>query len=275
MNESPSTVLLALARLLRPVVRVLLHNRVSYKVFDQIARQVFVEEADRHFGIEGRKQTNSRVAVVTGLSRKEVLRLKREPPLADHDLGQPFHRAARLVSIWSSEAPFVDEEGYPRVLPFDDSEPSFSSLVAHCGGDLTPRAMRDELEQAGVVEVDPSRNVRLLRRSYVPGRDETQIMRILGTDVGDLAETIAWNLRAAEENNRFQMKVSYDNLPRESLETFHRLVSERGHEVLVEFDRWLRRHDRDANPEAGGTGRYRAGVGIYYFESDQGSGEEQ
>lgn len=272
MDNATSTILLALTRLLRPVVRVLLHNKVSYATFDQIARRVFVEEADRHFGIEGRKQTKSRIALITGLSRKEVLRIKREPELGDRDLDRSFHRAARLVSIWNHDRPFVDDEGRPRELPFDASEPSFSTLVSRCGGDLTPRAMLDELKLAGVVEVDEQgeqRIVRLCSRSYVPGHDATQIMKILGTDVGDLAETISYNLKAPPDESRFQMKVSYDNLPRESLEAFHRLASERGHEVLFEFDRWLREQDRDANPAVQGTGQYRAGVGIYYFESPQ------
>lgn len=271
MENESSTILLALARLLRPVVRVLLHNKVSYATFDRIARRVFVEEADRHFRIPGRKQTNSRIALVTGLSRKEVLRVQREPPLEDAGLDKPFHRAARLVSLWNSEPPFAEAEGQPRVLPFEDGEPSFSGLVHHCGGDLTPRAMLDELRQGGLVEVDDERNITLKARSYVPGHDEAQIMRILGTDVGDLAGTIAYNLEAPPDESRFQMKVSYDNLPEEALERFHRMVSERGHELLVEFDQWLRTQDRDTNPEAEGTGQARAGVGIYYFRS----GEEE
>lgn len=277
MDKTYSTILLALARLLRPVVRVLLHNKVSYATFDQIARRVFMEVADQDFAIEGKKQTNSRIAMVTGLSRKEVLRLKREPPLEDAELAKPFHRAARLVSTWNNERPFAQAPGKPRVLPFDnggdEDQPNFSLLVGYCGGDLTPRAVLDELEQAGVVEVDDERNVTLKARSYVPGRDEAQIMRILGTDVGDLAETISYNLDAPEGGSRFQLKVSYDNLPRKTLDTFHRMVSERGHEVLVEFDQWLREKDRDINPHVDGAGRYRAGVGIYYFESDMENGD--
>jgi hypothetical protein len=268
MSDDSSTILLALARLLRPVVRVLLHNKVSYATFDRIARRVFVEVADQHFGIEGRKQTNSRIALVTGLSRKEVLRVQREPPLADAGLDKPFHRAARLVSLWNEEPPFAEAEGQPRVLPFEGGEPSFSGLVHHCGGDLTPRAMLDELDRAGVVEVDAERNVTLKARSYVPGQDEAQIMRILGTDVGDLAQTIAYNLEAPADESRFQMKVSYDNLPEEALDSFHRMVSDRGHELLLEFNQWLKERDRDSNPDAGGTGQARAGVGIYYFRSE-------
>jgi hypothetical protein len=267
MEKTTSTILLALARLLRPIVRVLLHNKVSYATFDQIARQVFVEVADQHFRIDGRKQTNSRIAVVTGLSRKEVLRIKREPELTDRDLGKQFHRAARLVSTWNNDSPFATAPGEPRVLPFDGDTPSFAGLVDHCGGDLTPRAVLDELSQAGVVVMDSERRVTLKARSYVPSQDETQIMNILGTDVGDLAQTISYNLKAPPGGSRFQMKVSYNNLPVESLNAFHRLASDRGHELLVEFDQWLRRHDRDSNPAAEGTGRARAGVGIYYFQS--------
>jgi hypothetical protein len=267
MEKTTSTILLALARLLRPIVRVLLHNKVSYATFDQIARQVFVEVADQHFRIEGRKQTNSRIAVVTGLSRKEVLRIQREPELTDRDLGKQFHRAARLVSTWNNDAPFADAPGHPRVLTFDGDSPSFIELVDYCGGDLPPRAVLDELAQAGVVSMDAERRVSLRTRSYVPSQDETQIMNILGTDVGDLAETISFNLNAPPGGSRFQMKVSYNNLPIESLDAFHRLASDRGHELLVEFDQWLRQRDRDTNPAAEGTGKMRAGVGIYYFES--------
>ena len=275
MNETMTqTILLALARLLRPIVRVLLANKVTYATFDQIARQVFVEVADKDFTLKGRKQTVSRVALVTGLSRKEVLRIKREPPLADRELGRTFHRAARLISTWCNQAEYVDEKGGPLSLPFD-GEVSFSSLVGDVGGDLTPRAVLDELREAGIVNVDAARRVHLLNKAYVPNRDETQIMKILGTDVGDLAETISYNLNKPADQTRFQLKVSYDNLPQECLESLHRMVSERGHEVLVEFDRWLRQQDRDANPQAQGSGRVRAGVGIYYFEEQQPESQQE
>ena len=275
MNETMTqTILLALARLLRPIVRVLLANKVTYATFDQIARQVFVEVADKDFTLKGRKQTVSRVALVTGLSRKEVLRIKREPPLADRELGRTFHRAARLISTWCNHAEYVDEKGGPLSLPFD-GEVSFSSLVGDVGGDLTPRAVLDELREAGIVNVDAARRVHLLNKAYVPNRDETQIMKILGTDVGDLAETISYNLNKPADQTRFQLKVSYDNLPQECLDNLHRMVSERGHEELVEFDRWLRQQDRDANPQVQGTGRVRAGVGIYYFEEQQQESQQE
>ena len=46
------------------------------------------------------------------------------------------------------------------------------------------------------------------------------------------------------------------------------LSNTRGQEMLESFDRWMSERDRDANPDAVGTGRKRAGIGIYYFEND-------
>ncbi|MFQ5937243.1 MAG: DUF6502 family protein [Acidiferrobacterales bacterium] len=34
------------------------------------------------------------------------------------------------------------------------------------------------------------------------------------------------------------------------------------------MDRWMAEHDRDTRPNVKGTGRKRAGIGIYYFEED-------
>jgi hypothetical protein len=36
--------------------------------------------------------------------------------------------------------------------------------------------------------------------------------------------------------------------------------------LLEKLDAWLSSQDRDVNPQAGGSGRNTAGVGIYYFE---------
>ena len=269
MTDTNSIILLALARLLTPIVRILLKNKVSYKTFEEISRQVFVEVADEHFGVPGRKQTNSRISVVTGLSRKEVLRIKRLPPLQDRDLADQFHRAARVVSAWTTENAFMDTNGTPQTLPFDGATNSFSALVERYSGDVPARAMLDELSAAGVVEVNAAREVKLLRRGYVPSGDDAQMLKILGTDVGDLANTIVHNFSHAPDQSRFQLKVAYDNLPGDCLANFHQLVSERGYDLLLDFDKFLRTQDRDTNPVSKGHGRMRAGVGIYYFQEQQ------
>ena len=78
-TDTPETVLQrAIQQLLRPLVRLLLRHSVSFAAFGEIARRVYVDVALKDFAIPGRKPSASRVAVLTGLTRKEVQRLTQE-----------------------------------------------------------------------------------------------------------------------------------------------------------------------------------------------------
>jgi len=69
----------AVGRLIRPLVRILLRNGIPFGAFADIVKRVYVEVATEEFGLPGRKQSKSRVSILTGLSRKEVLRVPRLP----------------------------------------------------------------------------------------------------------------------------------------------------------------------------------------------------
>jgi Family of unknown function (DUF6502) len=57
-------------------------------------------------------------------------------------------------------------------------------------------------------------------------------------------------------------------LPVEACAELRALSAERAQKLLERLDEWLARHDRDVSPHVGGTGRRRAGMGIYYFEEN-------
>ena len=67
----------------------------------------------------------------------------------------------------------------------------------------------------------------------------------------------------------------YDNLPIEAVEKFRELSAARAQGLTEYLDSWLSQHDRDENSASEGTGRMRAGLGIYYFEQNIDSGEEE
>jgi hypothetical protein len=90
----------AVVTLLRPLVRLLLRNGVPYATFADLAKRVYVDVAMEEFGIPGRKQSKSRVSIISGLSRKEVLRVKRLPDPDDLGALQRYNRAARVISGW-------------------------------------------------------------------------------------------------------------------------------------------------------------------------------
>ena len=131
---------------------------------------------------------------------------------------------------------------------------------------MTPRAILDELLRVGAVECDKRGEVVLRTWAYVPARGDAEKCSILGADVADLIATIDHNLQETTHGSRFQLKVSYDNLPAESLAGFRALSTIESRKLLEIFDRELASADRDTNRDSQGSGRYRAGVAIYYFE---------
>lgn len=265
MTSTHDTLIRSLARLLRPLVRILLRLGIPYGSFADVAKQVYVEVAEQDFPPPGRKQSDSRIATITGLTRKEVLRLKREPLTRGDVLIERYNRAARVISGWLHDSEFTSASMTPRTLPLEGEQGSFAVLVQRYSGDMPARAILDELVRVGAIQlVDGAAH--LLRAAYVPGQDLDAKIAILGTDVAELVSTIDYNLDPAHKETRFQLKVAYDNLPVEILPSFHHLASQEGFRLLKELDVFLREHDRDCNPQAPGTGRMRAGLGIFYFE---------
>ena len=73
MNEKHQKALVAaVLKLLRPLARILLRNGVSFSTFSDAAKWIYVDVATKEFRIEGRKQSTSRVSVITGLSRRGI-----------------------------------------------------------------------------------------------------------------------------------------------------------------------------------------------------------
>jgi len=267
MNESILKPLsAAVLRLFRPLVRILLRNGVSYRTFADFAKWVYVDVATKEFGIKGRKQSTSRVSVITGLSRKEVKRVRELPRPDDSASVESYNRAARVIAAWRREIDFLDVEGNPAPLPLEGLGSTFSELVKRYSGDMPVRAVLDELIRVGAVERLENGRVRLLVRAYVPESSEADKLHILGTDVAHLISTIEHNLKADPSGLLFQRKVAYDNLPNEVLPEFRELSAKRAQALLEKLDTWLAQRDRDVTPSVKGTGRNRAGLGIYYFE---------
>jgi hypothetical protein len=233
-----------------------------------VVKQVYVDVAFEEFGLSGRKQTTSRVAIITGLTRKDVARLRHLPRRDDHEAVQQYNRAARVISAWVRESEFHDASGHPAPLPVEGDQAAFGALVRRYSGDMPVRAILDELVRVRAVEQLEDGRIRLLARSYVPTAGEVEKLGILGTDVADLIATIDWNLRAAPADAYFQRKVHYDNLPAEDMPELHVLTRDQAQAFIEQLDQWMAAHDRDVTPTVRGTGRKRAMVGVYYFEED-------
>jgi len=254
----------ALLKLLYPLVQVLLRNGVPYGVFAEFARKIYVDVAFKEFAERGRKQTITRVAALTGVSRREVKRLKELEQAGDESAQQRFNHAVRVISGWLNDARFRMADGEPAPLPVEGDN-SFATLAAECGGNLPMQEMLSVLQAAGSVERRGD-TVTLVKHAYVPAAAPLEQINILGADTHELIDTIGHNLRAGAGDSRFQRKVFYFNVSQRAARDFQTLSSHKAQALLEELNAWLAEHeqlDRDAAEQ----GR-QVSLGIYYFETD-------
>lgn len=260
----------AVVTLLRSLIRLMLKRGMAYGEFAELVKRAYVETARKDFTVPGRKLTISRVAVLTGLTRKEASRLMDETPASgDRGTRGKVNRAARVVSAWVGDPKYRDGRGAPASLPFEsESRPSFSVLVKEHGGDVTPRAVLDELLRVGAVDRLKDGRLKLLHRAYIPQADEMAKLDFLGTDVADLVSSIENNLDADHAAPFFQRKVAYDNLPADYLPALRKLLASKGQHLLEELNADMSKHDRDVQGVKPSGERHRAMVGIYYYEEE-------
>ena len=93
------SVVSALRRLLRPIVRLLLSNAITYPYLSDLLKLIFVETAEKEFGLGVRRLTDSRITLLTGVT------IGPEHTMDTWASGTWFvdvPRIWRMASIWSS-----------------------------------------------------------------------------------------------------------------------------------------------------------------------------
>jgi hypothetical protein len=259
-DTAKSRLAAALRHLLRPLVRTLLRHGVAYGEFTDIAKAVYAETAREDFALPGRKATDSRVAILTGLTRKEVKALREAAAGERHS---NINRATRVLSGWHQDPDFTGADGAPRVLPLEGAG-GFAELVRRYSGDMPPRALLEELRRVNAVRTEGKDKVRVLARAYVPVAGDLEGLRMLGTALHDLAATIDHNLARDGGLARFQRTVYSERVPLKAVPILSRIVGERGQRFLESLDDWLSAHE--LGPKEKSKEAVRTGVGIYFFQ---------
>jgi hypothetical protein len=266
-----------LSSLLRPLIRHLIGQGVTFPAFCELVKSAYVAEAERHDREDSTKEvTDSRVSLLTGVHRKDVKRLRaalraeREVPSQ-----RGVHIAARVIATWVSTARYLDAGRRPRVLPLRAAgrRVSFESLVREAKADLRPKVVLDELQRVGVVEVTANDDVRLLRTAYVSALPAEKL-EFLSANVGDHLRSALHNIGGGEPAF-LERAVYYDAVPAEALASLRGRFFEQGDAFLRQINHQVMPLD-DVPMGTGDQARCRMRLGVYYYEEESreaGSGE--
>jgi hypothetical protein len=259
----------ACQRWLRPMARWLLKSGITWKEFAELSRSVFVDVAATEFGLRGRPTNVSRIALLTGLTRREVRKYRDAADAAapqDARAEDDLNHASRVLAGWHLDAEFIDELGRPRTLPASGTVTSFAQLVRRYAGDIPVTALTKELLRSGSIERDGDGGYRAVRRYYMPRAMDGQAVERAGAVVADLVTTVEHNLsRDAGEPPRFEGRAQNRHIDPRQLPAFRAFMEREGQAFLERCDEWLSAHE--AQPGAGATtATLRLGAGVYLIQ---------
>jgi hypothetical protein len=260
--------LAAYSTLLRPLVRILLKNGVTYAEFSEVAKTVFVTVAAREFRVPGKKMSKARIAIITGLTRKEVQRLSSTDQEERYRFKTNLSRIGRVLSGWHTDPDFTGPYGMPMEIKYDSTvsnDATFVRLVQQYSGDMTPRAMLDELLRVGAVAETDHNWFKAIRREYVPQTLAPDFLERVGRGIHDFIHTIEENVQKSEEQRgRFERTVRpAKGMKAEDLDRFDAYARLKCQAVLEDLDNWLNK--LDAPNAKKGDKIIQTGVGIYHF----------
>ncbi len=256
-----------------PIARLLLRSGITYQQFESVAKRAFVREAANDPESRGRPTNTSRIAVKTGLSRKDVKRLREwlaaEPEAANGLLGDQSGPPARVLHAWHVDRRFVGRDGKPRDLDFQDDENGFCGLVRAVAGDVPPGAVRTELKRSGaVLELDDGK-LRAVKRYYVPGSVDEKAITVMSGMVFPLTTGIAHNADPGRTVGGFIQRYAFSQTLRpEAVDEFRAWSRVQATQFIEQMDDWLAQHeDEAAGSSANARAVYRnAGIGVFYYE---------
>ncbi|WP_342623269.1 DUF6502 family protein [Pseudomonas alkylphenolica] len=261
----PPALLSALRRVMRPLVRLMLRKGVTYTVFADLLKEVFVDVADREFRLDDKAPSDSRISLLTGVHRKDVRRLRKEDDTASMALPENITLGAQLVNAWTSNPPFCKAAGQALPLPRLASvggDVSFDALVAQVSTDIRARVVLDEWLRLGVVRLDEQDCVHLEAQAFVPQKGFDEKAAYLAHNLHDHASAAVHNL-TAQGQPFFERSVHYDALSPASVEVLRETVAREGMQALLGFSRLAA--DLENGDLTSLDPRQRITIGLYFY----------
>ena len=257
------------AAVLRPLIKVLMRHEFTHSDLTALVRRTYVEVAYDGFAIPNKKMTYSRAAILTGLSRKEVVRLygevlrnKAARAASPHQLQ---NRSMRVVHGWLADHGYVDSDRMPKEISIEGGEFSFKNLVSkYCPGTSSDKVLT-ELNRLGITSQENSDSVRLVERGYIPQHDELEKIRVMSVCVSDLFGTAVHNSTTNKGDIRFQRQLVYSGIEEKLAQRFHEAGSEKAMALFDTLNEFLSAGREQSDPLKRKSGK-RVGLGIYYFE---------
>ena len=274
-GQPPETLVNAIRKLVRPLVKLLLSYQLTYPYLINLLKTVYVEVAETEFPVAGKRPSDSRITLLTGVHRKDVKRLRSEQT-DNAPQSRTVSTGAQMIGHWMGDARFCDSEGHPLPLPLaaTGEEPSFEELVERvCRKDIRPRVILDEWLRLGVATLDETDKVILDTGAFTPHQGFDEKAFFFGKSLHDHISAGTHNL-LNRKPPMMDRTVYYDQLSEASVEELQALAEQLGMQALIAVNqRALALQQRDKASHVTNSTKshrsYRMNFGIFHYNDLQ------
>jgi uncharacterized protein DUF6502 len=273
-GKLPPALMRALRQLLRPLVRFLLAQGVTYPLVIELLKDLYVDVASQDFRLDDKRQTDSRVSLISGVHRKDVRRLRESGPHAKDAAPASVSLGAQLVAAWMAIPEYLDRRGRPLPLARlarEGGGVSFEGLVASVSKDIRSRAVLDEWLRLGVARIDDEDRVCLNVDAFIPEKGFDEKAYYFGQNLADHIAAGAHNLNGGRPPF-LDRSVYYDSLTPESARALAQMSERLGMRALKAINRKAIELERRDGGRS--TAHTRMNFGIYFFSADRKNDEE-
>jgi Family of unknown function (DUF6502) len=261
--------LAAFRSLMTPLIRILVRSGITFQEFGGVLKDVYVSVCAREMTLPGRKMTLSRVAIATGLTRREVAKIVRNEGKTQWNVWSNAGLAASVLEAWHSDPKYLAPYGYPRDLKIDGTDvvPTFEDLVRGYSTDVPHDVLVGELVRVGAARVlDGGQYLRVEKRTYIPTDMTAEMIQIFSQAVRRYIETVDYNLGKGKGlEKRFDRMVYPDGgLRLVDIEIFQQEIREYLETVIQEIDQKSGTYPRP--DQRRGEKSVQVGVGIYFYQ---------
>jgi Family of unknown function (DUF6502) len=262
----------SLQRLLRPLVRIMLREGLTYRHFANIAQMAFVESAAKDFAVKGVKTGMTSLAALTGMSADEIESAIREKERFEAseilEVSNPF---ARVLHGWHNDKEYVGPYGFPVDLPFDGGRLSFTFLTKRHATGVSPAVVLEELKRVQAVTEVGANVWKPLKQEYIePGLTPENLNRMASL-VESLLSTLENNTRSKRDGtDLFERTMIVDSpLTKSQLLDLQAYMKVVGGQFLQRVDTFAAVELQEKmGPRPGETADIRAGLQCFlYVES--------
>lgn len=235
-----------LRAMVRPLARFCISRSIALAEILEALKQELVDAAKAEIDRHNSKVTVSKVATITGITRREVDRIMQGPA----ELSVAPSLCARVLGQWENDRRFSTKAGKAKILSFGYDASEFSKLVRTVSQDTNPSSMLFELQRLGAVEVVRN-GIRLVStESYYRPAPEKAV-NLIFRNVQSLVESGEQNLEESQETRNLFLRTEFDDISRRDLPKIRKWVLKAGTDFHRQVREYLAQFDRELNPSAG------------------------